>query len=160
MKSAWLLVLLSLIIGFSLGIAFDKFSSSRNAGKCTSCASFKKDCKAGCCKDNSCYKFKCGGHCKSKGKCHGCKGKEKMLAHFSSELNLTNDQKTKVAAIFESKHKEMIKIREELHPKFEALRKSTHDEINKILTIEQKAKFEKLDAKFKSFRKKHHGPED
>lgn len=149
MKSTWMQILLSLAIGFSLGITFDKFIPSN--GKCTSCAPFERSCKDGCCKDKPC--------CKAAGDWHHCKGKkikEKMLNHFSSELNLTNDQKSKVAAIFDSKHKEMMRIREELHPKFETLRKSTHDEINKILTSEQQKKFIKMEEKFESHRKKKH----
>lgn len=136
MKSTWVLVLLSLTIGFSLGVTFGKFSSNKQDRKCHNCAS-KQHCK------NGHY----GKHKKMK---------EKMLAHFSSELNLNEEQKVKVAAIFESKHKEMMKIREELHPKFKALHKSAHDDINNILTSEQQKKFEELDAKFKSFRKKRH----
>lgn len=169
MKTAWIQILLSLAIGFSLGITFNKFGGFSNCGKCISCAC-KKECKSGCKKDKSCCKSKCHGGCKSNygmgcmSECEGkpcCKKmKEKMLAKFSSELSLTEDQKTKVKAIFESKHKEMVKIREELHPKFEALRKSTHDEINKILTPEQQKKFETMESKFGSFRKKHHGPDE
>lgn len=135
MKSAWIQVLLALVIGFTFGITFHKFTHHKHHTKCHSCTPCKYD-KAGHGKHN--------------------KMKRKMLEHFSSELNLTPEQKTKVAAIFESKHQEMMKIREEVTPRFKALRKSTHDEINKILTPEQQKKFEELDSKFKSLHQKKH----
>ena len=131
MKLAWTQILLSLVLGFSLGIFFDKSNIGRNCcGKCP------------CALMESCKKWNCK-HCPHKD------GKNNLLEHISSELKLTEDQKTKVAAILKSKHEQIKKIREEV-------RKSSHDEINKILTAEQKTKFEEISVQFDSMRKKIH----
>lgn len=154
MKMAFVQILLSLIIGFALGTTFDKLQGP-GCPCAKSCHSHSK-CGGPCHKKDG----KCGkGGCKSK--CHGdCKKmKERMLNKFSTELSLTPEQKTKVAGIFEAKHKKMKELREEIRPKFEALRKSTESEIKQILTSEQQKKFDVIHAKWESKRKEWHpGP--
>lgn len=73
--------------------------------------------------------------------------KEKKSNHLAGKLNLTEEQKAKVDSILEAKHKERKAIFENVHPKMEALRKSTDKEIRAILTPEQQEKFDKISEK-------------
>ena len=131
MKIAWIQIVLSLVLGIVLGVSFDRFNDCHCAGDCIK-------------------PFKFGhrlGDFKHKDIKH-------ILKRFSKELNLTAEQKTQVSAIFDAKHKKMIELKAEVHPKFEALRKSAHDEINKLLTVEQQKKFDEIDAKIEAKHKK------
>lgn len=126
MKLAWIQILLSLIIGFALGLTFDRWNI----------------CNCHC-------------PCLIKHFQHGnlqCK----MIERLNSELQLTSEQKAKVAEIFKAKRGEMQKIKAEIRPKFEALRKSTNAEMKKFLTSEQQKKLDALDAKMESMHKKMH----
>lgn len=79
---------------------------------------------------------------------HGKGGdfKERKVEHLDSKLDLTDEQKSRVESIIESKHQQAKAIFEESRPKMEALKKSTDTEIRAILTPEQQAKFDKLAA--------------
>jgi Spy/CpxP family protein refolding chaperone len=70
-----------------------------------------------------------------------------MMNRFSRELKLTDDQKKQVAAIFEAKRQRIESIRSGIDAQFEDVRRSTSEEIRKILTPEQVEKFEKLEQK-------------
>ncbi len=154
-KLAWMQIILSLVIGFVIGTTFDNFNVL--GGKsCHGC--HKKHCgkyghKHGNCKGKHGCK---DGHCKGThykfGRMHGdFKDKKKhMLEKFASELDLTSEQKTKVAAVFESKHKKMMELRDELRPKFEALRKSTQDDTRVLLTPEQQKKFDEIHSRWEA----------
>ncbi len=103
--------------------------------------------------------FQCGlrGSWKNPEKMH-----QRMLKEFTSKLNLTPDQQQKVSAILDDTGKKITTLREEVHPKFEAIRNSTRAQIREILTPEQQKKFdvisEKMDARFKEHRQKETGP--
>ena len=73
--------------------------------------------------------------------------REHMLKRFSSELDLTPEQRTQAAALFDAKHPQMLALQAEMKPKFEALRNSTQDDIRKILTPDQLPKFDAMNAK-------------
>lgn len=73
--------------------------------------------------------------------------REHMLKRFSSELHLTLEQQTQVAALLNATHPQMIALQAEMRPKFEALRSSTQAEIRKILKPEQLPAFDKMNAK-------------
>jgi len=83
----------------------------------------------------------------------------RMVERFSRELNLTPEQREKVAAILEAKRQKMQALRSEIRPKYEELRQSTKAEIRKILAPEQQERFEKLEArwaaKWERYRGKH-----
>lgn len=125
MKIAWLQVFMALILGFAAGIMFDK-------GLIPGCSCLKKHC------------------CQSK---HNLFKKNK-LERLSKELSLTQDQRTKVAAIFEAKRSDMKKLREEIRPRFDIIRKSASKKIISVLTPEQQTKFEKFEAKMEEFHRK------
>ena len=79
----------------------------------------------------------CGGPCAKKA------AKHQMLDKFSKKLDLTEDQKTQVASIFEEKHNKML----ELH-------KEKKNQIKEILTPEQQEKFNEFSQKWESHRGK------
>lgn len=68
------------------------------------------------------------------------------LKRFSSRLDLNEDQKAKIGSILEAKRQKIKTVREEVEPKYEAIRNSTREEIRSVLRPEQIEKFEKLDA--------------
>ena len=73
--------------------------------------------------------------------------KEHLLKRFSSELHLTPEQQTQVAAIFDARHPQMMALQAEMRPQFEALRNSTQAEIRKVLTPDQMPKFNEMNAR-------------
>ena len=72
---------------------------------------------------------------------------QRRLDRFSARLDLTAAQRTQVEAIFRTKREKMNALFEEIGPKLEAVRNSTTEEIRKLLTPEQQAKFDKFHAK-------------
>ncbi|MBI4388105.1 MAG: hypothetical protein HY582_03595 [Candidatus Omnitrophica bacterium] len=79
--------------------------------------------------------------------------KQHMLERFSKKLDLTAEQREKVATVFEAKHPEMLALQEEVKPKFDALRNSTQAEIRKLLSPEQQKKLDEMNAKREERRK-------
>lgn len=78
--------------------------------------------------------------------------KEKMKEHLTKALNLTPEQVKKVDAIDEKYEGEEIKLieqRKQVHERLKELRDKRKEELNTILTPEQKVKFEKLQAERK-----------
>ena len=60
---------------------------------------------------------------------------------FALELNLNLDQKTKYIEIKQKSREKIDKVLEEAADKLHEIQKSEKDEIEKMLTVEQKAKF-------------------
>lgn len=73
-------------------------------------------------------------------------------------LNLTDDQVTKIKAIWTERDKKMMELRESggdmetMRPKMMELMKDTNDKIKAILTDEQKPKFDEIQAKMRGGR--------
>ena len=72
---------------------------------------------------------------------------------MSKELNLTEDQKPKVAAIMEERRKQMNALRadtsmtmQEKRPKMMAIMKDSNDRVKALLTDEQSQKFDEIMA--------------
>lgn len=72
------------------------------------------------------------------GRAHHSPGRR--LEHFSKKLDLTSEQSAKVKTLMDEK------------------RKSTKEEIRKILNPEQLKKYEQMEARREKRRKKRHGP--
>jgi protein CpxP len=103
-------------------------------------------------------------------------GINKRMEHLTKELNLTKEQQEKIKPILENEMKEMRTIREDSsltpeqkHEKTKAIRQTTKEAINKILTPEQQKKYaemqenarEKMGERRGEGNKNHkHGPED
>ncbi len=79
---------------------------------------------------------------------------QRMLERFSRTLKLTDDQKSKIAVIFESQRQKIDALRSETGPRFEALRQSASDEIRRLLTPEQQLKFDEMEKKHAEMRKR------
>ena len=81
-----------------------------------------------------------------------------VLRQFSRRLHLNEDQKKQLTLILQEKRKKMDALRTESRPKYEVIRKETREEIRKILTPEQQAKFETLDAELNARWHKYRRP--
>ncbi len=79
---------------------------------------------------------------------------ERMVKRLSHKLDLTPEQKTKVAAIFEAKKEKIDALFAEGRPKFDKIRAETREEIRKILNPDQIKKYEELEAKMEERFKK------
>ncbi len=73
--------------------------------------------------------------------------KGQMLERFSRELDLTPEQKTQVAKVFEAKRAQLTALREEMRPRLEAARLSSQNEIRRLLDPAQSEKFDAMEAK-------------
>ena len=84
---------------------------------------------------------------------------ERILGRISSRLDLSSEQKTKVAAILEAKRVKIDALFAEGRSKFQAVRMETRAEIRNILTPEQIKKFEvleaEMDARFNRQKRRH-----
>ncbi len=82
--------------------------------------------------------------------------KTHIMKKFDKKLNLTEDQKQKVSAIFDETHPKMMALRAETRPKFEALKTEASQKIRLLLTEDQQVKFDQMEAKWKERMKKNH----
>ncbi len=74
----------------------------------------------------------------------------RMVEHFSRNLDLSPEQRSEISALLEAKRGRIQALRAELRPRFEEIRASTKAEIRKILTPEQRERFERLEAQWAS----------
>jgi hypothetical protein len=80
-----------------------------------------------------------------------------MVHRLNRKLDLTPEQKSGVEAIFKESHQKMDLLRQEMAPKFDALRKETRDRIRILLTPPQQTKFDQLESKWEAQAKRWHG---
>ena len=66
------------------------------------------------------------------------------------------DQKSGIEAIFKESRQKVESLREEMAPKFDALRKTTRDRIRALLNPQQQAKFDQLAEKWEAGAKRWH----
>jgi Spy/CpxP family protein refolding chaperone len=100
---------------------------------------------------------------------HGAFGPEQRLERMSKDLNLTNDQQTKLKGVFENEKKQLDALRddasvsgEDKRAKFDSIRNATQTEVRNTLTDAQKTKFDEMQTKMKE-RRQHgegHGEHD
>ena len=83
---------------------------------------------------------------------HGRKGDR--LEKFSRELRLSPDQKDQVKQVLETKRSQIKALREEMRPRFEEIRLSSKNEIEKILTPDQIPAFHKMESAWQARREK------
>jgi hypothetical protein len=90
----------------------------------------------------------------------------RILKRLDRELRFTAEQREKVAAILEEGRRQADALRAEVEPKFEALRKGVdpkfeaikrkgEEEIRKVLTAGQAAKFDAMKARWEKWGRKH-----
>jgi periplasmic protein CpxP/Spy len=70
-------------------------------------------------------------------------GFEQML----DRLNLTQDQRTQVGAIFEDARTQLTELRRESEPKFREVRKNTDERLQSVLTPEQWEQFQQITSR-------------
>lgn len=74
-------------------------------------------------------------------------GKPDGMPWFFEKLDLTEDQRTRISAIFEAHRPVIDSLMGETMPRIRALRDTAEAQIKDILTPEQREKFEKFSAK-------------
>ena len=77
------------------------------------------------------------------------------LEHLSKDLNLTDEQKTKVQPIIDQVKPQMKAIHEEAMQKMHALLESAGSQIRPLLTPEQQQKFDAMKKAHEDMRKAH-----
>lgn len=95
----------------------------------------------------------------------GVKKFDRKMDRFGRHLDLTPEQREKIHAIFEEKHRVLEEFHQKWRPKMEEMRKKTDAEIQAILNPEQIEKYKKLKAhrekrwgKRKNRGHRRHGP--
>jgi Spy/CpxP family protein refolding chaperone len=73
---------------------------------------------------------------------------------WAKELGLTQDQQDKMHQIFQQNDERMKAYRADSHARLDELRKKLRDEINAVLTPEQKQKNDEMIRRFEERRKK------
>lgn len=91
----------------------------------------------------------------------GANPKERA-AHLAKKLNLTDEQKSKVEAIFQYEQKQLDKLREDSslsredrRAKFQQIRESTSSRVKEVLTKEQQQKYDEMHERMQ---KRHEHP--
>jgi periplasmic protein CpxP/Spy len=89
------------------------------------------------------------GHGAGEGRGRGMMSPEAMLDHMSKELNLTDDQKTKIKPILEEQSKQMQDARQSTsdqdpRAKMKQIHENTMSQIRPILTSDQQKKFDEM----------------
>ena len=77
------------------------------------------------------------------------------LEHLSKDLDLTDDQKTKVQPIIDQTKPQMAAIHKEAMEKMHALMESAGAQIRPLLTPEQQVKFDAMKKAHEDMRKAH-----
>jgi Spy/CpxP family protein refolding chaperone len=77
------------------------------------------------------------------------------LEHLSKDLNLTDDQKTKVQPIIDQVKPQMKAIHEEAMQKMHALLESAGNQIRPLLTPEQQVRFDAMKKAHEDMKKAH-----
>ena len=78
---------------------------------------------------------------------------DRQLEHYSRELKLTDAQKPQVKAVLEDQHEQMKQVmdntsasRDESRTKMREIRQASNAKLRALLTDEQKARFDKMQA--------------
>src|SRR6185369_2479473 len=74
------------------------------------------------------------------------------------QLNLTDDQRAQVKAIFADARAQMSDVRKECGPKFREVRDRTDARLREVLTPEQWTKFQQLTSEEREHRDREHAP--
>jgi len=72
---------------------------------------------------------------------------QRMREHFFRDLKASAEQREKIAALIQVSRKKLETVYAESRPRVEAVRRETRAQIRALLSPEQQAAFDKLDAK-------------
>jgi Spy/CpxP family protein refolding chaperone len=75
------------------------------------------------------------------------KREEKILRHFTQELDLNEEQRRAVGDLLRGQREQIRTVREELKPRMDAVRETTRAQIRALLRPEQIEKFEKFEER-------------
>jgi Spy/CpxP family protein refolding chaperone len=67
-----------------------------------------------------------------------------QIGRMFDQLNLTDDQRTQVKAIFDDARSQMAEVRKECGPKFHDVRERTDTRLREVLTPEQWEQFQRM----------------
>ncbi len=73
----------------------------------------------------------------------------RILKRLSSELDLTESQKTEIEKILEVSHAQLSEIRKKARPEFQKIIETTHGQIREKLDEKQQRKFDEMYKKLK-----------
>jgi len=82
------------------------------------------------------------------------------LEMMAEELGLTDEQQEKFREIFKNNEERLKKVRGQIHELYDSLRAQLKEEIDSVLTEEQRAKFQAMIDKHLSKRKKQKDGKD
>jgi hypothetical protein len=82
---------------------------------------------------------------------------QSMLRRLTRELDLRAEQQQQVEAILRESGEEFARLREEIRPRFQAIRGRTRDRIQLLLDPGQRAKFEALAQEWERRAERWHG---
>jgi Spy/CpxP family protein refolding chaperone len=80
--------------------------------------------------------------------------KNHLLKEFTSQLNLTPEQQKKLDAALENMRRKFRELRETMEPKYKQIRSAFIEEVNTILTPEQREKFGTMKFKMERGKKR------
>ncbi len=72
---------------------------------------------------------------------------ERILKRFTSELDLTPEQRSAVEELLRGQREQIKSVRDELKPRMDAIRETTRAQIRGLLKSEQIEKFERFEEK-------------
>ena len=73
---------------------------------------------------------------------------QKMLESFNSRLKLAPEQRGQVKALLETERRKMEALRDETRPRRAEIRRSTQEDIRKLLSAEQQKKFDRMELEW------------
>jgi Spy/CpxP family protein refolding chaperone len=82
--------------------------------------------------------------------------RQRMAAELKEELELSSDQVEQVRAILDSVGQRFRDIRDEVEPKFEALRQERAEKVMSLLSPEQQSKYQRILEERRERRKERH----
>ncbi len=87
---------------------------------------------------------------------------ERQLARMTTELNLSADQVTQIKSIQADTNKQMLALRddtstapEDKREKMMSIRKASREKVRRVLTDDQKTKFDAMEARMRERREEH-----
>ena len=85
--------------------------------------------------------------------------KKRHMKELQSRLNLTPDQATKILAVLDQTHAEMVGFMAKNQPEMERIQKRQYDKVTAVLTPEQAAEYAKFHAEREKRRMQNRPPQ-
>lgn len=85
----------------------------------------------------------------------GESARERHLQYLVRELKLTPEQTEQVRRILDETRQEFLQLRNEMHPRFEEIRRRSRQRLRAVLTPEQQAKFDEMMKRMEEELRRH-----